>query len=152
MSEENVFFDEGDVVDQGEMEREEAFQVPGVRWNDKKLLPFTMARKAFFLSWRTAMGAPSLALCFAGDADAFLADALRLIFLCSQSPEKLEDLRYDLRKMQAACDAWADECVPLVDAMTQREIVVAGLRLWNGTTVTQAVAAVDPDARASVGK
>lgn len=152
MSEENVFVDDGDVVDQRELVREEAFQVPSVRWNDEPLLPFTMARKAFFLSWRTAMGSPSLALVFAGDADAFLADALRLIFLCSMKPEKLEGLRYDLRAMQAACDAWADEVVPVSDGATQLEIVTAGLRLWNGTTVTQAMVAADPDTKAGLGK
>lgn len=147
----DIYNDDG-AGDQAELEREEAFQVPGVKWNDRPLKPFSMARKAFFLSWRTAMGAPSLALVFAGDADAFVSDALRMIFLCSRTPDELEELRYDLRKMQAACDDWADEVVPNADPDTMLHLITTGLRIWNGTTVTQAMADLDPDTKGSVGK
>lgn len=144
-----MFFDEGDVVDQAEMEREEAFQVPGVRWDDRALLPFSMARRAYFLSWRAAFGAPPLLVLFQAEADAFLEDALRMVFLCSKSPEELEGLRYDLRRMQAACDAWADECVKVEDVSA---VINAALKLWNGTTITRAVSELNPDAAASLGK
>lgn len=129
--------------------REEAFQNAKVQWKSRELLPFSMAKKSYFLSWRAAMGAPALITLFQSDALGFLGDALRLVFLCSRTPEELESLRYDLRKMQAACDEWTDANVAEGE---ENEIVTAGLRLWNGTSVTQHAVQVDPDTRPSLGK
>jgi hypothetical protein len=151
MSEETGVYDDEMGSDQvmADEVRKDAFEVGGVRWRELPLLPFSIARKSYFLAWRTAMGAPPMGLLFAADALGFLGDALRLIFLCSRTPEELERLRYDLRVMQAACDAWADEVIRPGEEL---EVVGVGLRLWNGTTVTQHAVQVDPDVATSLGK
>lgn len=68
-----------------EATREAAFDA-APSWHGRPLLPFSSSRKSLFLQHRLAMGAPELSKCMR-DLDAFFADAVRLIFLCSYAPE-----------------------------------------------------------------
>lgn len=67
-----------------EREREAAFDAV-FRWRGVPLLPFSSSRKSLWLQLRVAMGAPRLASCLA-DHHAFIADAARILFLCSHEP------------------------------------------------------------------
>lgn len=89
--------------------RQEAFESEFF-WNGELLEPYSISREALWLSQRLAVGAPPLSQCLA-DHDAFLGDALRILWLCSRKPGDWSRLRADPFAMQAAIDEWADENV-----------------------------------------
>lgn len=97
-----------------EARREAAFDASHT-WRGRTLLPFSSSRKSLFLQHRVAMGAPDLSQCMK-DLDGFLADAIRIIFLCSYTPEApihangegWSRLRCQPHLLQAAMDEWAD--------------------------------------------
>jgi len=130
--------------------REEAFQAPAPTWQTATLQPFTIARKAYFLSWRTAMGATPMAQLFDVDSHAFLEDAIRLVFLATLTAEELQPLRASFPTMQATCDEWANENI--LTPEQEGDIILLGLRLWNRTTINQHATAPDPDLAHSLGK
>lgn len=116
-----------------EKEREQAFDFAPT-WKGRALLPFTSSRKSLFLQHRVAMGAPDLGDCLR-DLDAFLADAARIIFLCSYHPTDPIPghevgwgiLRTDRHLLQTAIDAWTDEHIP---AGTEAEATLLGYRIY----------------------
>ena len=76
-------------------------------WHGKALLPFSSSREALWLQLRAMAGAPSLAFALV-EVDSFLADAQRILFLCSHEPEEIRMLRADPLSFQEAIDQWAD--------------------------------------------
>lgn len=130
--------------------REEAFQAPAPTWQTAPLHPFTMARKAYYLSWRTAMGSVPMSLLFEAESHAFLEDAIRLVFLASLTAEELQPLRASFHTMQATCDDWAN--TNILTPEQEGEIILLGYQLWNRTSINQHAVAPDPDLRSSLGK
>lgn len=97
-----------------ERERQRAFDSE-FQWHGKKLLPWSSSRDSLFSQQRVAMGAPSLSACLE-DTDAFVADAHRILWLCTHKPEDWSILRVSPAALQAAIDTWADEHIPIREA------------------------------------
>ena len=97
-----------------ERERQQAFDAE-FEWHGKTLLPWSSSRDSLFSQQRLAMAAPSLAACLE-DTDAFVADAHRILWLCSHTPQDWSVLRVSPAALQNAIDAWADEHVPIREA------------------------------------
>lgn len=124
-------------------EREEAFQAAVTDWRMKKLEPFSISRRAFFLSWRGALKLPSLSDLLSQDMDAFLEDAIRLLWLCLKPSGELEDLRaMGFSAMQKACDDWANENIEHKDIA---QVILTGLKIWNNSAINRHAPEVDPD-------
>jgi hypothetical protein len=132
-----------------EQARTEAFQAPPETWNEKTLHPFTISRKSFFLAWRDHAGAPTILHILGSDPFAFLADAIRLIYLGLLTGPDLEDIRDDLPALQRAADEWADANVA---EGQEGEIIGIGLKIWNGTRINQHSVPADPEHASRVGK
>lgn len=125
------------------VEREEAFQSAPGDWRTQKLMPFSVARRALFLAWRGALRLPSLSTMLEVHHDAFLEDAIRLVWLSLVNPEQLEQLRYEgFGAMQAACDVWANGNLEMSDLAP---ITLTGLKIWNNAGINRHAPDVDPD-------
>lgn len=86
-------------------DRDRAFDAD-YEWNGKALLPLSIDRESLFLQLRTAVGAGDIvAAC--RDFDGFLADACRILFICSHTPDELRPLRRDPVMFQECVEAWA---------------------------------------------
>lgn len=103
--------------------KEEGFTFRGVR-----LHPFSFARSSLFAQHRLAMGAPSLRL-VVEDVDAFLGDALRILWLCSHGPEDWAELRSSPPQLQVVMDNWAD-----AGPADPVAAVLLGLQLYAGAS------------------
>jgi hypothetical protein len=79
-------------------------------WKGTRLIALPISRKATFLQHRVAMGAPPLERVLA-DVDAFLLDALRIIYLCAVDPAEWIIDRGNAQALQTRMDAWADKHV-----------------------------------------
>lgn len=79
-------------------------------WNGEVLKPYTSSRDGVFGQLRLAMGAPPLPQCFA-DTEAFYADAVRILWLCSHGPMDWNRLRQNPVALQSAIDEWGDKNV-----------------------------------------
>ena len=124
-------------------EREEAFQTGAGDWRTQKLMPFSISRRAYFLTWRGTLQLPSLSALLSADAEAFLGDAIRLLWLSLHGEETLEDYRTrGISAMQAACDAWANENLTIGDLP---QVILTGLKIWNNASITRHAPDVDPD-------
>lgn len=110
-------------------EREQAYSNEP-EWKGKLLQPFSYSRKSLFYSQRLSMGAPHL-LDVMGDSMAFLADAMRILYLCSHDPIQYRHLRSKPGLMQDAIDAWADEQIH--DDDEALEAVGISLQLYNAS-------------------
>jgi hypothetical protein len=119
-----------------ELEREAAFaSLP--EWQGKPLQPLSISRMSCWLQHRHAMGAPDLGGCLR-DLDAFLADACRLLWLCSVSPAEFTAARQNPLRMQAAIDAWADAHIPPGE---QAAAVLTAFKLYTTAIANRHVAA-----------
>lgn len=76
-------------------------------WDEGELFPFSISRESLFAQLRLAMGAPPLGMCL-GDQDAFLAEAMRILYLCCHEPRVWQRLRVDPLMLQERIDAWAE--------------------------------------------
>jgi hypothetical protein len=113
--------DDTEEADRQEREREMAFD--GVfRWRGVELHPFSSSRKSLFAQHRVAMGAPTIWSCLK-DMEGFLADASRILFLCSYEPDQplskdpadprgWNSLRSEPLALQTKIDRWADANIP----------------------------------------
>lgn len=117
---------------EAEKDREWAFDA-GYSWNGRELLPFSIGREALFSQLRTAVGAPPIHAAVR-DFDAFLADALRLIFICSMTPEQLRPLRRDAVVFQEAVESWADANVK---PSQRAEAVALGINIYADAHATE---------------
>jgi hypothetical protein len=119
-----------------ERTREAAFDATHT-WAGKELLPFSSSRKSLFLQHRLAMGAPDLFRCMK-DLDAFLADASRILFLCSYHPtapitpdgDTWSRLRSDPYALQAVIDDWADAHIP---AGSEAAATMTGYQIYSSS-------------------
>lgn len=117
-------------------EREEAFQSEP-EWKGRLLQPFSFSRKALFYQLRLAMGAPDLGTALS-DGSAFLADAIRILFICSHDPADYRALRSKPALLQEHIDEWGDgQITSYADAMTATRIA---LSMFNASSVNQAEA------------
>ena len=123
-----------------EAEREAAFD-DAFEFQGRTLLPFSSSRKSLWLQHRVAMGAPNLDATLK-DLDAFYADALRILFLCSFQPDQpVNDrtpswtrLRADAWALQAAIDAWGES---LHLEGTEHEATVLAYRIYASSLVNR---------------
>ena len=90
-----------------ERERQAAFDAE-YQWRGKKLHGFTSSREALFSQHRLSMGAPSLQACL-DDLDAFFADAARILWLCSHTPDDWSLIRSAPAELQKQIDLWGDD-------------------------------------------
>jgi hypothetical protein len=81
------------------------------RWQGTELLAYSFGRESLFYQLRAAVGAPDIDTVLI-DQDAFLADAARILWLCSHSPAAFRHLRGTPALMQEAVEAWADIHIP----------------------------------------
>jgi hypothetical protein len=93
-------------------------------WRGAKLHPFNSSRVSLFGQHRLAVGSPSLQLCL-DDVDAFLADALRILWLCSHTPDDWAALRCSPSELQLVIDRWCDEA-----AFDSVAAVVLGMQIY----------------------
>lgn len=126
-----------------EREREAAFAHQAT-WAGRPLQPFSISRSACWLQHRVALGAPDLATCLR-DLDAFLADAGRILWLCSVSPAEFAALRGNPAAMQAAIDAWMDEHI---QPGQQAEATLAAFRIYSSSIANRHIPAPSKNAHA----
>ena len=81
------------------------------RWQGEELLPWSFGRESLFYQLRNAVGAPDIDHALA-DRDAFLADAARVLWLCSHQHAEFRHLRGSPSLMQEAIEDWADVKIP----------------------------------------
>jgi hypothetical protein len=97
----------------------------GFTFRGVPLEKLTPSRQALWTSHRLAVGAPPLELCVK-DTNAFLADALRIIWICSHDSSVWSVLRGNPAAMEQAISSWADE----VPGENAAEVVLLGLRVY----------------------
>jgi len=119
-----------DAPDIDEQEREDAF-ASNPTWDGRELEPFSFARESVFYSLRRSMGSPTLAE-INKDFTAFLADAARILWLCSVSKEEITALRSSPSVMQDVIDDWADAAIP---PGTRESAAELALLIHNRSTV-----------------
>jgi hypothetical protein len=108
-----------------ERRRQDAFDSVFL-WRGVELAGFSVSREALFGQLRLAMGAPPLRLCLA-DADAFAADAQRILYLCANPPEVWGRLRADMSLLQGAVDVWTDDHVSVAEKLAAETLA---MRIW----------------------
>lgn len=101
-------------VDEGaESQEEESHQAAfdaSYQWRGKELHPWSIGRESLFYQFRNAVGASDMDAALV-DIDAFLADALRILWLCSHLPSDFRRLRPHPTLMQEAVEEWAEKNV-----------------------------------------
>jgi hypothetical protein len=93
-------------------DREEAFASEEPTWQGKPLLPYTSSREVLFTQLRAAGGAPPLRESIAS-TDEFFPDAIRILYLCSHTPEDWREHRGNTGAWLEHIEAWADEAIAL---------------------------------------
>lgn len=106
--------------------RETAFDAE-FTWRGRQLQPFSIERYTAFVSLRTAMGAPSLSAAFR-DGLGFYPDAIRILWICTVTPDIISALRQFPQDMEAAALAWAETHAPI---HLSRDAAMLGIRIWN---------------------
>lgn len=99
---------------ESEAARDQAFHFAPV-WKGRPLT-WSISRESLFYSLREAVGARALWQTLA-DLDAFFADAIRILYLCSHTPEQWRHHRADPMLWQEEIERWADEAI----APTERQ-------------------------------
>lgn len=112
-----VFTDIDEAEEAAQKEREAQFGAEPT-WKGRPLL-LTVAREAHFEEFRTAIGAPPWSQV---SYDSWTADALRLLYLCSEEPRMYRHLRGDPAALQEAIDDWTAENVPRAEIEKAKEV------------------------------
>lgn len=142
------------VINAAQEEREAAFDAEHSWpvWDEHRncfepvtLHGYTSGREALFYKLRAADGALPLSKTLE-QLTTFLADAIKILWLCSHEPADWRGLRGDLPAFLEAVEAWGDRNVP---RSKQVEAVNLALRIFNEAGVNQAVA--EPTDRADSG-
>lgn len=113
--------------------REEAFYAVH-QWNAKPLLPMTRGRASQFYKLRAADDAPPIAKCLY-DHNAFLGDALRILFLCSHEPEQWAMYRASSIVFLEQIEKWSNKNVSKAQ---ETEAITTALRIFQEQEVSQA--------------
>jgi hypothetical protein len=108
-------------------QRVDAFSAEEEQWNGQTLQPYTSSREVLFEILRGATNAPPLALT-CQSIDAFFPDAIRILYLCSHTPDDWRHLRNTPQEWQEKIEEWADTAVPLA---RKGEAVNTAMRVWN---------------------
>lgn len=109
-------------------ERQAAFDAD-FAYRGRPLEPFSISRQSLFLQHRLAMGAPDLHACV-NDLDAFFADACRILWLCSHTPEDWGILRSSPAALQGAIDLWSDKNITSAEVP---EVTMLGVRIYSAS-------------------
>jgi len=117
-----------------EKEREEAYY-DEPEWNGVVLQPFSVSRESFFDQHRVAVGAPSISKILESSSYAFVADAIRILYLCSHHPKEWRSLRSQPELLQERMEEWADENIKPGQEL---DAVTVALKIFNGSQVNQA--------------
>jgi hypothetical protein len=80
-------------------------------WQGVALYGFSSSRESLFSQLRLAAGAPPLEKALA-DVDAFFADAIRVLYLCSHEPADWRSYRARPLEWQEVIEEWADTAIP----------------------------------------
>jgi hypothetical protein len=113
-------------------ERDRAFDAD-YEWNGKALLPLSIDRESLFLQLRTAVGAGDI-MAAVRDFDGFLADAIRILFICAHTPEELRPLRRDPLLFQECVEAWA---VKNVKPEQRSRAIAQAINMYADTKATE---------------
>jgi hypothetical protein len=76
------------------------------------LEPYGSGRESLFVQLRAAAGAPPLRDTV-GTTDDFFPDAIRILYLCSHTPEDWREHRRDPARWLEHVEAWAETAIPL---------------------------------------
>lgn len=101
-------------------------------WHGKKLAPFAIDREGDWRAHRAALGAPELVKVF---GEAFLSDALRILFFCSHEPEQWLAAG-DSIALEKRIRAWAAENIA---AGEQSAATILAIEIFNSAYVNRAV-------------
>lgn len=93
-------------------ERGEAFASEEPEWMGKPLEPYSSGRESLFVQIRAAAGAPPLRETIR-TTDDFFPDAIRILYLCSHTPENWREHRRDPARWLEHIEDWADGAIPL---------------------------------------
>jgi hypothetical protein len=127
-----------DQQDPEEEARQEAFDdVP--LWNNQPLKAWSFTRESVFHSLRRSMGAPPISE-VNSDLNAWIADAARILWLCSHDELEISVLRPQPAVMQAAIDRWAEEALP---PQKRQEAVDLTVSIFNRATLNRPIAVND---------
>ena len=107
-------------------ERELAYDAQP-EWDGVALLAWSFDRESVFYSQRRSMGAPPLDD-VNDDISSFLADAARILWLCSHGRSEITALRSKPAVMQDVIDDWAEFAIPRGSRM---EATRLALRIFN---------------------
>ncbi len=102
-------------------------------WNGEELHGFSIDRYGVFVSHRVAMGAPRLGVVL-GDPDAFFADALRILYLCSVEASLIRRLAREPEALEEAIYAWAGQAVPMNRRYEAEQVAI---EIFNSVYVNQ---------------
>ena len=106
-------------------------------WKNRPLARgLTIGTLSLFYESREAAGAPPLSKSIGSNA--FLADALRLLWLCAADEAELEHAAADLTRIPPAVRRWAEAHVGLHDAA---DAIRVALEIWNTAHENRAEAA-----------
>lgn len=145
-SSEQVIGEAGPVVmddtafEEEEAERKEAFDIEP-KWNGKVLYPFSFSRESFFYQLRKAVGAPEMYDALE-DSHAFLADATRILWLCSHIPEDWRQLRSKPAELMEHIEQWAEKHIKPNQHI---EAVSVALKIFNAAHVNEPEPVPDED-------
>ncbi|MFT3991057.1 MAG: hypothetical protein QM680_06560 [Luteolibacter sp.] len=130
-----------------EKQREEAFYSEFM-WKGKELQPFSSGRESLFHQIRLAAGAPDFASVL-DDVDAFLADAIRILYLCSCEPQDWRHLRSTPLLWQEEIENWGDFFVPNNE---KAQAVLLAMQILEKAYLNRHEPAPETGARKSLGK
>ena len=117
--------------DPGTADRDAAFDAEH-EWNGVALFPFSIDRESLFAQQRLAMGAPPI-MTVVNDFDGFLADAMRILFVCSHKAEDFRPLRRDALVFQEAIEDWANRNIPRAK---RGEAIVLAMNIYADSVAT----------------
>lgn len=137
---------ESDTLADAEKEREMAVRAIPFTWQGKELAPFAIDREADWMLFRGLIEAPSLEVAFSIPGG-FVADAVRILFFCSNEPSAWITLLSSPLELDAKIRGWSALNVP---QGTQAEAVLRAIEIYNRAHSTQAVE--KPDSKSKPGK
>lgn len=108
-------------------------------WDGVVLRPWSFDREAVFYSQRRSMGAPPLDD-VNDDISSFLADAARILWLCSHDRSEITALRSKPAVMQDVIDDWAELAIPRGSRM---EATLTALRIFNHGNIKKPIPVED---------
>ena len=104
-------------------------------WLGRELFPWSIGREQLYFKLRAVSGTVPLALALQ-NAEAFLGDAMIVLYLCSHEPQAWRQLRSNLPLFLEAIEQWADTAIP---RLQQSQAVDLAIQIVNDAKLTRAI-------------